>query len=460
MKRDYVEELKVILTSNISVLEKRNKILQYHENDIAKIIDILEPVQKEKLFDILGEANVAKILSYVNNIDDVVYSLPANKIAKIIDKMDVDDAIDILENLEEDKRHEIVVLMDNDQRQKINNIRQYGNDCIGSEITDNYIAISKTDTVKQAMDLVIAQAKKKDNASTIYVIDENNKFYGVMDLRDLIACKETTNLEGIIQKNYPYFYANEEIDKCLSKFKEYQLNSYPILNNDNELVGVITMDDVLATLNDEYNDDYAKLAGLTQKEKPNDTVLDSVKKRLPWLIILLILGLFQSFAMTAFERIVAALPVIVFFQTIVLSMSGDSATQSLAVTIRKLSDEENGRKKIIQTAFKELRTGFLNGLSLAIIAFIIVFVFMFLTKQSVSSDYYNVQDAIKASGIVSVALMISMTISSCVGTIVPFLFLKLKIDPAVASGPFITTISDITSLLIFYGLAYFMFMVL
>ena len=160
--------------------------------------------------------------------------------------------------------------------------------------------------------------------------------------------------------------------------------------------------------------------------------------------------------MTGFEAVVAGLPIIVFFQTLVLGMSGNTGTQSLAVTIRTLSSKEQ-KKQILKTLFKELRIGFFNGLSLAVLAFIIVFVFLRVTNQGVVSTTYSNIEAFKASGIVGLSLLISMTVSSFVGAIVPIVFKKIKIDPAVASGPFITTINDLTALLIYYGLASLLF---
>ena len=210
------------------------------------------------------------------------------------------------------------------------------------------------------------------------------------------------------------------------------------------------------------SEDYARFAGLTEEEDIDESIFQSVKKRIPWLIVLLVLGLCQSFLMTGFERVVATLPVIVFFQTLVLGMSGNTGTQSLAVTIRMLSTEDNPRKKIIKTILKEIRIGFTNGLLLSMLAFAFVFLFLRITNQGVTDgvDYFILEEAIKGSCIVASALLIAMTVSSFVGAFVPILFSKIKIDPAVASGPFITTINDVTAMLIYYSLAAVLFNVI
>ncbi len=458
MERNYIEELLMILSSDVSDAEKKEKILHYHDSDIADMIESLDEKERAKVYELLGDENIASIFSYLDNVEDIVEELGEDHMADILEKMDADDAVDVLEELEEEQRDEIISLMDKESAQDISMIQEFPIDSIGSRMTNNFISIYNTDSIKIAMKKVIKTAATKDNVTLIYVVTASEELYGVIELRSLIIARENDDLDKIIMKNYPYFYATDEVDSCIIKLKEYALDSYPILDKDKKLIGVITADDVVEAVDDEFGDDYAKLAGLTEEEDIRDSTLDSVKKRLPWLVILLVLGLFQSFAMTGFEHVVAALPVIVFFQTLVLDCSGNTGTQSLAVTIRMLSDQEDKNKRKIKTIFKELRTGFINGLALGIIAFIIVFIFMFVTKQSIGTDTYHVQDAIKASGIVSIALLIAMTLTSCLGTIVPIIFLKIGIDPAVASGPFITTISDVAALLIYYGLAYFMFL--
>lgn len=457
MRRNYQEELLKILNSDLTDLEKREEFDRYHENDIADLIEILDKDQRNELYRILGNELLAEILSYADDIGELVEEMTADEAADIIEMMDADDAIDVLESLDDEQREEIEALMDQEVIEDIKEIISFEDNQIGSRMTNNFIIISQNDSIKMAMKKVISQAADNDNINSIYVIDANDKYYGVVELRDLIRARENDSLEDII-KNYPYLLATEDVSDCIIKFKEYEMDSYPVLNDNGNLLGVITSEDVVEALDDELSDDYAKFAGLTEEENIKDSVFSSVRKRLPWLIILLILGLAQSFAMTGFEHIIAALPIIVFFQTLVLSMSGNSGTQSLAVTIRVLSDEEDGKRKIAKTVFKELRTGFLNGLALGIIAFLIVFVFMTITKQSIGTEAYHVMDAIKASSIVAISLLIAMTLSSCVGALIPIFFLKIGVDPAVASGPFITTISDVTALLIYYGLAYLLFL--
>ena len=460
-EREYFDELKKILTLPLTDEEKRNRILQYHESDIADLLEELEPEERDELYRILGNDNIADVWSHAENIEELIQDVEPEKAADIIESMDADDAIDVLDELDDEQREEIVSLMEPEAKEDIENITKYDEDMIGSRMTNNYISILNTNTVKEAMKRVVQEAADNDNVSNIYVVDEKDKLIGVIELRDLIIARSNTDLSTIIKLNYPYFRATELVVDCLPDMKEYQLDSYPILNNADELVGVITSGDVTEAIDDELGEDYAKLAGLTDEEDPNEGVLHSVKKRLPWLIILLVLGLVQSFSMTGFEQVIATLPIIVFFQTLVLDMAGNVGTQSLAVTIRRLSTLEDSKKMIFKAILKELRIGFINGLILGTLSFSFVLLFLFITKQGVRIDEaFSWPEAIKGASIVGVALLTAMSVSSFVGAVVPVIFLKIHIDPAVASGPFITTINDITALLIYYGLAMALFQII
>ena len=460
MDKKYFDEIMEILNSNLSNAEKREKILQYHENDIADVLDELEQDNRNKLYEILGNEALGEVLLYADDIGEVVEDLPPEKTADILETMDADDAIDVLQELDEDQRSEIVSLMEKEAKDDIQAIIKYDDDMIGSRMTNNYITILNTDTVKSAMRKVIKEAAENDNVSNIYVLDGEEKFVGVLELRDLIIARDGVDLSKIYKTNYPSFHATDLVDECLPKLKEYGLDSYPILDDNDKLIGVITSDDVIEALDIESGDDYAKLAGLTEEEDLDESVFTSVKKRIPWLVVLLVLGLIQSISMSGFEAVVATLPIIVFFQTLVLDMAGNSGTQSLAVTIRMISTREISRKEVAKRIFKEVRVGFFNGLLLGIISFGTVILYLLIANKGVGAnvDTFNILDAMKGSSIVAVSLIAAMTVSSFIGTIVPILFLKMKIDPAVASGPFITSINDVTALLIYYGLAALLFL--
>ena len=191
----------------------------------------------------------------------------------------------------------------------------------------------------------------------MYVLDENDKFYGAIDLKDLIVARQEDNLEDIISTSYPYVNDHEMIDDCIERIKDYAEDSIPVLTEDKLLIGVITAMDPIEAVDAVMREDYTKLAGLTAEEDLKETTIESMKKRLPWLIILLFLGMGVSSVVGVFETVVAVLPVVMCFQSLILDMAGNVGTQSLAVTIRVLMDETLSTKQKLGLVVKEMRIG-------------------------------------------------------------------------------------------------------
>lgn len=455
---DFINQILEIINSDKSQEDKILLLNNYHDSDIADVCELLSKEDRFKLYDLLGEERTSEVFTYLDEVDQFVEELDYDQVANIIENMDADDAVDVLEELDEDDKIKIIELMDEEVVEDIQLIESYDEDMIGSKMTTNFIAITYGATVKEAMSTLVKEAAINDNVYSIYVLKKNKEFYGTIDLRDLIVARSDTSLDLIIKTAYPTLFATDIITECLNDLKEYSLDSVPVLNSQRQLVGVITSLDVIESVDEELSEDYVKLGGLSEVEELNESLFKSIKKRIPWLICLLILGLFVSLLLSSFEGVISALPALVFFQSLVLGMAGNAGTQSLAVTIRTISDDEERKNVFLKTIFKETRIGFLNGVLLGLISFALVFVFLLIKKQSVVEGVdFNFNDSIKASAIVCSSLLIAMTVSSFVGTFIPILLTKLKIDPAVASGPFITTINDILAIAIYYGLSYLLF---
>lgn len=444
----YIDEIVSIIRSNLKKDELIEKLNDYHENDIAQSLEYLTKSERLALYDVLGDEWVSEVLAYVEEPQQFINELDAKKLADIINEMDSDDAADLLEKVDESVKEKIRPNLDEDVKADIKLINSYDEDEIGSLITTNYICISKTLDIRSAMHELIKQAGDNDNISTIYVVDENEKFSGAIDLKDLIIARQNDELNSIIIYSYPYLLANEKISDSIEKIKDYAEDSLPVLNDNKEIIGIITAQDVVEAVDDEMGEDYAKLAGLTAEEDLNETLKQSIKKRLPWLIVLLILGMLVSSVVGAFEGVVAILPIVICFQSLILDMAGNVGTQSLAVTIRVLMDEELKAKDKAKLVFKEAKVGFTNGIFLGVLAFVFLGLYVYLFKG------YDVIHAFLISFCVGISLLLAMIVSSLVGTLVPIIFNKIKVDPAVASGPLITTVNDLVAVVIYYGLAW------
>lgn len=446
---DYEKELEAIIKSNLSDDEIREKLSDYHENDIADVLEDLTEEERQKLYRILGVESVSEIFAYLEDeVGKYINELDSEKAADIIESMDADDAVDILDELEDDKSDEIKKLMDEDARQDIDLILSYDDDQIGSRMTTNFIAVKKNSTVRQAMKSLINQAAENDNISTIYVVNDDDTFYGAVDLKDLIIARDYQDFETLISTSYPYVYAEEKTGECIEELKDYSEDSIPVLSNDNKILGVITAQDLVEAVDEEMGDDYAKLAGLTAEEDLNEPFKDSVKKRLPWLLLLLVLGLVVSSVVSIFEGVVQQITLVVAFQSLILDMAGNVGTQSLAVTIRVIMDEALSKKDEHKLIFKEMRVGFTNGMILGVLAFVAIGVYILVFKGK------SVPFSFSVSGCIGISLLFAMVVSSLVGTVVPLFFKKINIDPAVASGPLITTVNDLVAVVSYYGIVW------
>ena len=449
-KKNYVQEILDIIHSGLPQAELAEKLSDYHENDLADALADLTAEERRKLYAILGVEQVAEIFSYLDDAEPYLKELPPEEAAQVVSHMDSDDAVDALDDLEEEDKEKIVHQMDKVDKDAADDVKlllSYDEDEIGSCMTTNYICIRKDMTIRQAMSELVKQAGENDNISTLYVVDENEHFYGAIDLKDLIVARADDSLEKLIARSYPYVTDHEKISDSIDRIVDYAERSLPVLDENGKLLGIITSADVVELVDDQMGDDYAKLGGLTSEEDLNEGVFQSVKKRLPWLVALLFLGMLVSSVVGAFESVVAVLPIVICFQSMVLDMAGNVGTQSLAVTIRVLVDENLTTAKKLQLLWKEMRVGLTNGALLAVLALGFLGCYIHFFKA------YAWGEAFLLSGCVGVSLVVAMVISSLVGTVIPMLFHKIHIDPAVASGPLITTINDLVAVVVYYGLA-------
>ena len=457
----YNEIIEIIKTAPKEQLKEL--LEKYHSSDIADVLETLTAQERMYVYDALGIENTADIVSYYENVEEFIEELTPEFTADLLEEMDSDDAVDVLNELDEEDKQEIIDLMEDEVKEIVQKLDSYDEDVIASYSTDNFVSININSTVPQAMASMIKQAGDHDNIFTIYVVDDEKKFVGAINLRDLIVSRKNDSFANLIMTSYPYFYEDELMSECIGRIKEYAETSLPILNHNDEIIGVITADAVIEATEDELSEDYAKLGGLTEEEELDEPIIQSIKKRIPWLIVLLFLGLIVSSVIGVFEAVISTIPVIVFFQTMILGMAGNVGTQSLALTIRNINDEsfKNEKKKQLKSMLKEIRVGFFNGLIMGSVAFVFVLIYLtVLQKEIIEGSGFVLSNTLIVCGIIGTSMFTSIILSSFIGTAFPILLSKLGIDPAVASGPFITTLNDIVAVIVYFGLTYLMFMVI
>ena len=446
---DYKGEIAALLRGNLAPGQLRKKLEDYHERDIAEALELLRRDERCRLYALLDAPTLAGVLEYTeDDMPTYLEELGIRKKLEILPLLDPSTAADYLKGLERAQRSALVDLMEDDVRRDLSFLSSFDEDEIGSRMTTDFVSIRADMTVRQAMKELIRQAADTDNISTLYAVDANGVLVGAIDLKELIIARETTALDDILMTSYPYVYADELVEDCVERIRAYSEDSIPVLNADNRLCGALTAQVVAELVAEELGDDYAKLGGLTAGEDLEEPLRRSVAKRLPWLVILLGLGLVVSSVVGLFERVVTHLTVIICFQSLVLDMAGNVGTQSLAVTIRVLMDEDVSPRQKLALVGKEARVGLMNGLLLGLLSFGAIGLYLMAAKGAAAAFAFSV------SFCTGTALLVSMLLSSIIGTTVPILFKRLGVDPAVASGPLITTVNDLVAVTAYYGLAW------
>ena len=319
-------------------------------------------------------------------------------------------------------------------------------------MTRDYVSVQEGASVREAMRSLVRQAGERENVSTIYVVDAAGVLTGSIELARLIRAREGDALASVTERDIPAVNMGEDAAGCAARLRALGAEGAPVVDGMGRLRGALTAVELARIESGAMDEDYARLGGLTEGEDLCEPLRASIRKRLPWLLALLALGLVVSSVVGASEQVVPRLPLIISFQSLVLDMAGNVGTQSLAVTIRVLTDRRAGRAQKLRLLAKETRVGAANGLALAVLSVAFIGLYLVLFKG---------QDAALALSVAfctSVALAVSIVLSSAAGTVIPLVFDRLHIDPAVASGPLITTVNDLIAVVTYYGLAWLLLM--
>ncbi len=445
---DYAAEAAELLRGDLAPGALREKLETLHEGDISAALDWLEPAERARLYRVLDADSLAGVLEHSDGMDGYLGELGPRERAAVLSAMEPPRAVEYLRSLDKPGREALLALMEPGARADVQLLGSFDADEIGSHMTTNYVAVREGMSVREATRSLIEQAAENDNISTVYVVDAEGVFCGAIELKRLIIAREGEELSGITSQTYPYVYAGDEVSECIERLKSYSEDSIPVLDSSNRLCGALTSQDIMKLSGDELGEDYARLGGLSSGEDLDEPLRRSIGKRLPWLLILLGLGLVVSSVVGAFEHVVEHIALIVSFQSLVLDMAGNVGTQSLAVTIRVLMDKDvTGRDKL-RLLVKECRVGLVVGAALCVLSFGFIGLYLVVLKGQTPPVAFAVSLCTGA------AMLVSIILSSASGTLIPIFFDKLHIDPAVASGPLITTVNDLIAVVAYYGLAW------
>lgn len=438
----YDEELLNRLLDENDIDQFRDEFLSMHNYEQSEYFEDTDENNRQKIFEFLSPKEVANFFDQLD-IDDEDYEelfdkINANYASHVLEEMSYDNSVDILNKLSKPKVASLLTLMDKDEANEIKALLHYEEDTAGGIMTTEYISLKTTTPVKEALMHVKEQAPDAETIYVIFAVNEAGQLVGVLSLRDLITAENDSYIEDVMSERVISVNVADDQEDVAQVIRDYDFIAVPVVDYQTHLLGIITIDDILDVMDEEASEDYSRLAGVSDIDSTSDSVIKTASKRLPWLIVLTFLGMITATILGSFEDTLSQVALLAAFIPIISGMSGNSGTQSLAVSVRNISTGEINEQSKFKLALREAGSGFLSGLVCSVVLFLIIVV---IYRQPLLAL------------IVGGSLTCAMTVGTLVGSMIPLIMNKFKIDPAVASGPFITTINDIVSMLIYFGLA-------
>lgn len=443
LTKDFLDNLRTaIQNNNNSWIDEH--VLELHYADIAEILNELDIDQARVVYFRLEEETQADVLMELEEEvrDRFIKSLSKKEIAEQLENLDSDDAADILYELSDSEIHEVISHMEDDEAaDDIVDLLNYDEDTAGGLMQKEFLHVEMDWSVEQCLSEIREQAKDVEKVYTIYVVDSFNKLVGVLSLKSLFFAESHEKISDLCQsKNIIYTTVTEELEEVTRLFDKYDLVSIPVVDYQNKLVGRITIDDVVDIIREEADRDFQLATGISEKIEDNASIFRISKARLPWLIIGMLGGTLGAKVISNFEGSISMVPALAFFIPMITAMGGNVGVQSSAIVVQSLA-RGSQFKKIISKLGKEVLVGLLNGLICSSLIFGIATVFGTMTLGIV----------------VSVSLFVVIVFAALMGTLIPLFLDKYDIDPALATGPFITTLNDVLGLFIYFTVGMLMY---
>lgn len=433
------------IAEDIKHLNTEEELTEYleevHNVDIAESFEEIESDEELlRVFNLLSDENKAEILEEADEDlqKRILYLIPEDEVLEIFSYMSPDDIADILGYIGFTKSKSLLNQMKRSEANKLRELLGYADDSAGGIMTTQYIAFKKNLNIKEVMEKIKLIAPRTEYIETIFVLDLDGTVIGEADLRDILIADENTLLEDITNENILSVRPNDDQEEVARLVSRYGLKVVPVINKRKNLLGIITIDDVVDVIQEENTEDILKLAGAGDDESLSTNLSESMKKRLPWLLINLVTAFLASFTVGLFSKTIDTVVALAVAMPIVSGMGGNAGTQSLAVTIRSIALGEYYEDENFEVSIRYVFLGFLNGIVLGIICGIIIY-FMFGNKY--------------LSLIIFLSMIGNCIIASLVGYLIPIGLKAIKVDPAMASAVLLTTITDVCGFFLFLGLA-------
>lgn len=421
-----------------------NSILEtfsnYHHADIAEIIEELNSEEATYIIKLLDSEKTSDVLMELDDDyrEKILKNLSIKEIAEEVEELDSDDATDIISELPEEKQKKVISkIIDAEHKADIKELLKYDEDSAGGLMAKELIKVNENWTVTRCVKEMRSQASEVTRVHSVYVVDNDDILLGRLSLKDLLVANPKTKIRSIYKKNVDHVYDTDSAESVASTMQKYDLGAIPVVNKKKKLLGRITIDDIVDLIKEEAEEDYQLAAGILQDVDVDDTIFELTKARLPWLIVGLIGGIGAAFVMVGFDEILIQNEILFYFTPLIAAMAGNVGVQSSAIIVQGLANDDI-RGSINNRLFKETLLSILNGVILAILLFLFIYFWKGDTNIALA---------------LSVALVAVVIVSGIIGTFIPLFLNKRGIDPAIATGPFITTSNDIFGILIYFMVA-------
>lgn len=427
-------------------LDLHNYLENIHAADIAEVLENLEEADQIYVFGLLSDELATEVLEELGSEDfsSLLKALSYEKKVAILDLMSQDEIVDKLSDLPESRQKEIIAFLDYEDAEDVKELLVYEEYTAGRLMTKDFVSIKKDYSIYYAIETLRALSPDAETIYYIYVTDDMDRLVGVISLRELIVSAPNKSVESIMNENLITVDINDDQEEVAKVVSKYDLLAIPVIDGNGVLQGIITVDDVLDIIEEEANEDFYKFAGSSDEEiYENDATLKervwaSIKSRLPWLIVTIFGGLLSATVLTHFEKTISANASLALFMPLLAGMGGNVGTQSSTITVRNIATHEIEGVGVLKTLIHEISVGFLVGIVCSLIVAISALI--------MNAEYH-------IAIIVGIAMWANMGTAATIGTIVPLVFKRIGVDPAVASAPFITTTIDLTGLSIYFTLA-------
>lgn len=418
----------------------RKDFLEIHPYDQAKFFKEQPEENRLQIYAYLSPEEIAEMMENIELADTEVFltEMDPRFASLVLAAMPADDAVDILNELEKDAVASFLTIMDKTAAEEIKELLHYEEKTAGSIMTTEFVSVYNTYTVKETMQQMKRQAPDAETIYYMYVLDDNKRLVGVLSLRDLIIAPEDEHIATVMSEHVVSVSVGRDQEEIAQMMRDYDFLALPVVDFQNHMLGIITVDDIMDVMEEEASDDYSKLAAISDVDRIDDGPITSAKKRLPWLIILLFLGMLTASLIGSFEDTLEQVAVLAIFIPLIAGMAGNTGTQSLAVAVRGLATGEYGNQGKLKLIVREAATGLITGFVCGVVISIVIYLW---------------KGELFLGMLVGISIMATLIIATVSGALVPILMHRLNIDPAVASGPFITTLNDISSVLIYFGMA-------